>query len=124
MAKGKIGEGPFSSHAMRGYRDEFRKTFKAGDIVTGTLRYRGRPLLITAIGERRFLFINVSTNRNESVCMIETLGNRWEHWQESKWPDNQYAYAVKRAKDLWDLIRISDLNNDGRECEYSTATNY
>jgi hypothetical protein len=28
-------EGPVSgSHAMRGYRDEFRKTLSAGDIVT------------------------------------------------------------------------------------------
>lgn len=98
------GTGKYSFHGRRQNREDFRKRFKPGDIITGNTYYKGMPLLITAIGERRFLFINVCTNRNESVCMIERLGQEWRHWNESEWPDQQYRYAVKKAKEIWDLI--------------------
>lgn len=85
-----------------GVKDDFN--FKVGDIITGTTRYKGVPLLITAIGKRRFLFVNMSLNRDEQVAQKNNVGNLWIRWNKMNWPDEQYKYVLDRPKDKWGLL--------------------
>lgn len=77
---------------------------KAGMIITGSHVYRGVPLLVTAVGMKRFLFVNMTSNRHEQVAMIDKLGNEWRKWSKTKWPDEQYRYVLERPKDRWGIL--------------------
>lgn len=89
--------------------EEFKRMFKVGDIVTRCStsgKRNGSPMKITAIGVKRFLFVSLSCNRNESVAMIHSYGSRWVKWDESKWPDSQYIYILERKREPWDLLGV------------------
>lgn len=77
---------------------DFKKQFSVGDIITNTTGY---PMVITAIGERRFLWRGLGKDcLNTSDERVSTMTNYcsvkpYRIWDPTTFPDNQYFYMFE-----------------------------
>jgi len=81
--------------------EQFKANFQPGDIICRNSN--GYPLLITAIGVRRFLHISMNSNRDERVAMIGCLTAKWRRWDPTRYPDKAYEYVKETKPDQWAL---------------------
>jgi len=70
--------------------EQFKANFTPGDIICRDRM--GYPLLITAIGTKRFLYVSIINKRDERVSMIWDTTSKWRRWDPSRYPDKSYSY--------------------------------
>lgn len=74
--------------------EDFKNTFKVGDIITfgcGT----EVPIMITAIGEERILYRSLTRRKSEGVAKICAWDHRWNFFDPKNNPKHaQYAYVL------------------------------
>lgn len=77
--------------------DEFKKRFKRGQIIVGWST--GLPMKITAIGDKRFLFVcPTSPNWGERVCAITNANYKWRKWDPKRYPDKHYEWILWKKR--------------------------
>ena len=77
--------------------------FKKGEIICRDRM--GRPLLVTAVGAKRFLYVSICISaRQESVAMKRNYQDKFRKWDPSKYPDSQYSYIAEAKFDKWNIL--------------------
>lgn len=70
--------------------------FEVGDVICR--ERNGRPLVVSAVGKKRFLYIPLSeTATEERVSHKRIYSHPFRKWDPRKYPDSHYAY-VKEIK--------------------------
>jgi hypothetical protein len=83
--------------------------FLPGDVICRDRM--GIPLVVTAVGAKRFLYIRICISaRDEHAGTKSHYQNPFRKWDPSRWPDKHYAYVTEGKFDQWSILKGIKIN--------------
>ena len=78
--------------------------FKVGDVICRDRM--GRPLVVTAVGEKRFLYIPICSNaQDERVSHKVIYSQPFRKWDPTRYPDSHYQYVMELKQEKYSLLK-------------------